>query len=183
MKNNKKAKNRPFKVGDKIVDFGQVYRIFKIKKQKNKKGKEERVIVFRPYFKTRQNRTLVCSIPVKNIVKTNIRRPISKKELRKLLKELSKKADVKNPINTTRLREMLCLNEAHKTTQVLKALWLDKNDESTSFTKTRKDILNLAIKRLVEEVAFVNRISLGKARKQIKTALKRGVKNEEDKET
>jgi len=178
MKNKK-----PFKVGDKIIDFGQVCRIFKIKKEKNAKGKNKKVIFFRPYFKTRQNRTLVCSIPVNNIKRAKIRGPISKKKLRELSKELSKEADVKKPINTTRLREMLRLNEVHKTAQVLKTLWLDKKDESTTFTKIRKDIFSLAMKRLVEEVAFVNRVSLGKARKQIKTALKKGVKNDGDKET
>lgn len=167
---------KSFKVEDKIIDFGQVYRIFKIKKQKNAKGKEEKVIFFRPYFKTKQNRTLVCSIPVKNIVKANIRRPISKKELRQLLRELSKKIDIETPINVSRAREILNLNDPHKTAQILKSLWLEKNDESTNFTKTRESVFGLAIKRLIEEVAFVNGVSVGKARRQIKTALEKGTK-------
>ena len=178
MKNKKQ-----FKVGDKIIDFGQVCKIFKIKIEKRVKGKKEKVIFFRPYFKTRQNRTLVCSIPINNIEKAKIRRPISKKELRQLLKELSKKASIKNPINTTWPREILRLNEAHKTAQVLKTLWADRKDKSTSFTKSRKDIFKLAMKRLVEEVAFVGSVPLRKARKQIKAALEKGVKNDEDKKT
>lgn len=174
---------QPFKVGDKIVDFGQVYRIFKIKKQKKVKGKKEKVVFFRPYFKTRRNRTLVCSIPVDNITKAKIRRPISKKKLKQLLKELSQKTNIENPINTTRLREKLFLNDAYKTVQVLKTLWADQKNESTSLTKRRKDMFSLAIKRLVEEVAFVNGVSLEKARKQIKTALAKGLKNDKNKET
>lgn len=175
--------NNSFKVGDKIVDFGQVYRIFKVKKQKNAKGKEEKVIFFRPYFKTKQNRTLICSIPVNNIEKAHIRRPIAKKELKQSLKTLSKKANIKNQINTTQLREKLFLNDTGKTAQVLKTLWLDQKDESTSFTKSRKDISSLAMERLAEEVAFVGGVSIGKAREQIKAALEKGIKNDEDKET
>lgn len=166
---------KSFKVGDKIVDFGQVYRIFKIKKQKNAKGKEE-VIFFKPYFKTKQNRTLICSIPVNNIDKTKIRRPISKKELRKLLKELSQKSDIETPINVSRAREILNLNDPYKTVQILKSLWIEKNDKSTNFTKTRESVFGLSIKRLFEEVAFVNSVSIGKARKQIKAALEKGIK-------
>ena len=174
---------KSFKIGDKIVDFGQVCGIFKIKKAKKTKGKKEKVIFFKPYFKTKQNRTLVYSIPVNNIKKAKIRRPISKKEVRQLLKEPPKKIDIENPINTTRLREILRLNEAHKTAQVLKTLWADREDESTSFTKSKKDVFSLAMERLVEEIAFVNRVSLRKARKQIKEALEREAKNEEDKKT
>lgn len=173
MKNKK-----PFKVGDKIIDFGQVCRIFKIKKEKNTKGKNEKVIFFRPYFKTRQNRSLVCSIPLNNIEKAKIRRPISKKELRQLLKEFSKNpdADVKTPINISRAREMLNLNDPHKIVRILKSLWLEKNDKSTSFTKTREKVFRLAIKRLVEEVAFVNGVSIGKAKRQMKEHLEKGTK-------
>ena len=167
---------KSLKVGNKIVDFGQVYRIFKIEKQKRAKGKEETVIFFRPYFKTKQNRTLICSIPVNNIKKTKIRRPISKKELRKLLKELSQKSDIEIPINITRAKEMLNLNDPHEIVRILKSLWLEKNDKSTSFTKTREKVLRLAIKRLVEEVALVNNMSIEKAKRQMEEALEKGTK-------
>ena len=155
---NKKS----FRVGDKIVDFGQVNRIFKIK---------EKIIFFRPYFKTKQNKTSTCSIPLKNIVKTNIRKPISKKELEQLLKSLSKKSDLKTPINITRVKGILNLNDPHETARILKSLWMEKNDESTNFTKTRESVFKIAANRLVEEVALVNGVTLGKAEKQIKAAL------------
>lgn len=162
---------KSFKVEDKIVDFGQVFKIFKIKKQKGAKGKEEGVVFFRPYFKTRQNRTLVCSIPVSNIDKTNIRRPISKTELKQLLRTLSKKPDIETPINIRRARDVLNLNDPHETARILKSLWIEKNDKSTNFTKTRESVFSLSMKRLVEEVAFVSGVSLIKARKKIKAAL------------
>lgn len=163
-----------FKVGDKIVDFGQVYRIFKIKKQKDAKGKEEKVIFFKPYFKTKEDRTLICSIPANNIEQAHIRRPISKKELRELLGELSQKTNIENPINISGAREILNLNDPHKTARVLKSLWIEKNDKS--LTKTRESVFRLSMKRLVEEVAFINGVSIEKARKQIKAAFEEGTK-------
>jgi RNA polymerase-interacting CarD/CdnL/TRCF family regulator len=167
---------KSFKVGDKIVNFGQVFRIFKSKKKKISKDKEEKIIFFRPYFKNRKNRTLICSIPVNNLDKTNIRRPISKKELRLLLKKLSRKSGVKEPINLAQARGVLGLNDIYKTAQVLKSLWVEKNDESANFSESRKNLFKLLMKQLVEEVAFVGRISLIQARKKIKVALEKGVK-------
>lgn len=162
--------NKTFKIGDKIVRFGQVYRIFKIKNTKSK-DRGEKVILFRPYFKTKENRSLIYSIPIDSIDKTNIRKPISKKELRQLLKELSKRPDVKTPIDISKTKERLTLNDPYENVQILKRLRGEKNDESTNFTKSRHDVFKLAIGRLVEEVAFVSGVSLIKARKKIKTAL------------
>ena len=152
-----------FKVGDKLVHSGQIYRIFKIEKKKT--------IFFKPYLKTRKNRTLIYSIPLSNIDKTNIRKPISKKELRPLLKKLSKKSDIKKPINLAQAKGILNLNDIDKTAQVLKSLWIEKNDESTNFSESRKNVFKLLMKQLVEEVACASGIPLVKARGKIKTAL------------
>lgn len=175
--------NMTFKVGDKIVRFGQVYRIFRIKKQKRTKDEKETIIFFSPYLKTRKNRTLICSIPVNNIDKTNIRRPISKKGLRQLFKKLSQKSDIKTPFNTTKARGQLSLNDPYENVEILKHLWQEKKNESTSFTKTREDVFRLALKRLMEEVALVKGVSIGEARRQIKAALEKGTKNDKNDET
>lgn len=170
MKNNKK-----FKVGDRIVRFGKIYRIFKIKKQKNIDGNEEKIIFFRPYFKAkREKKSLSFSIPVENIDRANIRRPVSKKELKELLTKLSEKSDIEKIINVTKAREVLVLSDLNKTIQILKALWREKNDKSQSLTKSKKDALDLSMRYLVEEIAFVSNTSLVTARKKIKKSLEKG---------
>jgi RNA polymerase-interacting CarD/CdnL/TRCF family regulator len=174
MKTKKKKKlKKPFQVGDKILDFGQVYRIFKIKNKKGPRGKSQKSIFFRPYFKTPQNKSTICSIPIKNLKKAKIRRPISKRELQKLIRKLSRDPRDKKPIATAKAKEALNKNDPFKTAQVLKKLWLDKIDESTNFTRAKKDVFNLAIKRLVEEVAYVSNTSITKAQLMIKTSLKK----------
>ena len=126
---------------------------------------------------------MVYSIPVKNIDKTNIRRPVSKKELRQLLKDLSKKSDIQAPLNLNKAMEQLSLNDPYKNVEILKCLWIEKNDESTSFSKSREDIFRLALNRLVEEVAVVSGIYLAKAREKIKAVLKRRAKDDKQNKT
>lgn len=122
---------------------------------------------------------MICSIPVKNIALASIRRPVSKKELKDLLKEFSKPIEIKTPINTTNIREMLNLNDPFKTAQNLKKIWMDKQNDSTSFTKSKSDIYKLSIDRLVEEIALVRNTSVSEARKIIRNALiKKKMNNE-----
>ncbi|MBL7150625.1 hypothetical protein ISS86_01700 [Candidatus Microgenomates bacterium] len=171
-----------FKVGDKIVRLGQLYRIFRIKKQKTK-GKEERTIFFKAHFRTKQNRTLTYSIPIKNIGKTTIRRPISKKKLKILLKKFSKKIDIKKPVILAQVRGILDLNDISETARILKSLWIEKNDESKNFSKSKEDVFILSMKQLVEEAAFVGEISLIRAGEKIKAGLKGGTKNDKQNKT
>jgi len=159
------------KVGDALVDFGQVCKIFKIKKRKSVEGKEEKVIFFKPHYKTAINETLTYSILKKNLKKTNIRKPISKKELRKLFKKLSKRGDGKKFVKAIKTKEVLNLNDPEKIVLILKNLWLEKNDQSKNFTITKQGVFNLTTERLVEEAAFVGDMSLEKARKKIRKAL------------
>lgn len=161
-----------FAVGDKIINFNKVYIIFKIIKEKIK-DKKEQIISFKPFFKNEKKNSLTFSIPVNNIDKTNIRKPLSKKELKQLLNELSKTPDIETPIEIDKINDDLNSNDPNIHVQILKCLWREKNDETTNFTKTRSDVLGLTIKLLLEEVALVSGVSLEKAEEKIKTALKR----------
>lgn len=162
-------KDKTYKVGDKIIHFDQVYRIFKITGGKNK----DKVISFRRYFKSKENRKLVFSIPISSIDKTRIRKPVSKKELRDLFKTLSQKPKVKIVINTIKAREQLGSNDLDKNVEVLTQLWLEKKSDPDRFNKSKEGVFKLAIKKLSEEVAFVSNISLTKAKKKIENALEK----------
>jgi len=162
-------KDKTFKVGDKIIHHGQVYRIFKIRGERNK----DKVIFFRRYFKSKKNRKLVCSIPIDSINKTNIRRLVSKKNLRDLFKTLSRKPEAKTAINIIEAKEWLTLNSPDKNVEVLNRLWHEKKIDPDHFNKTKENVFKLAIEKLSEEVAFVSDVSLMKAGKKIKNALEK----------
>jgi RNA polymerase-interacting CarD/CdnL/TRCF family regulator len=167
-------RKRKFKVGDKIVELGQVFAIFKIKKIRNGNGELERVIFFKPYFKTKIATNLTCSIPENSIKETGIRRPISPKELGRLIKKLGKKGDIEKAIVINEAKNLLKLNQPSETVELLRMLWLEKNQKPESFSKSKKDIFNLALTRLIEEFALVGRTSLEKAKKEINLALQKG---------
>jgi RNA polymerase-interacting CarD/CdnL/TRCF family regulator len=159
---------KPFKVGEKIIDFGQACEIFAVKSKD-----KEAVIHFRPFFKSRARRHASYSIPVKNITKTNLRRPITKRQLRKLFRILAKKPKVTSRFNIARGKKLVNLNNPFKTAKVVKRLWLDKQSEKVNFTKTRKDLFRLAMKRLVEEVALVSDTDIDEAKEKIEETLKK----------
>ncbi len=163
-----------FKVGDKIVDFGRVYRIFKI----DNTTENDTIIYFKPYFKSKKDGGMTCSIPAKSINKTNIRRPINKLRMNKILKNLSKKtfANDINDINVleiTEAKEVLSINKAGKTAKILKRLWLEKQDESKNFTKSKETAFKHLIERLSEEIAYAGNTSIENAEAKIRSALKK----------
>ncbi len=174
MKKNKQTQDKTFKVGDKIVDSGQVYRIFKIEEEEVAKSGKEKVIYFKFYYRTERNKSLICSIPVKNVDLAGIRKPVSKDKIKKLLRKLSEKEAKKEPVSPTWAKEQLRLNKAGATAKILKRLSLEKQDESTNFTGNNQDLLKLSLERLVEEIAFVLGISVVQAGEKVKKALWKG---------
>lgn len=164
-------KNRKYKVGDKIVELGEVFRIFKIRKEKNDEGVYERIIYFKPYYKRNNSSGIICSIPLKNINKTSIRKPISRKELKGLFKELKKKNRIEAfpPINESKV--LLKSDDLADTVKLLKILYKEKKIRPESFSKSKKDVLDSAFERLTQEFALVGGVSLEKAKDEIALAL------------
>jgi len=157
-----------FKVGDKLVDFGQVYRVYKIKKDKTLEGKREDCIYYKPYFKSEKNQSLVCSIPKSNIEEENLRKPVSKKKINETLKLLGQKPNSETVINIAVASSYLKENNPIETARLLKILWLEKQGNKEKKLSTRKKMIcQNAMRHLVEEIAVVQNISLKKAKEKI----------------
>lgn len=166
----KKAK---FKVGDRIIEDGRVYRIFKVRRRKDENGeKNGKIIFFKPHFKKKEENGLTASIPVSNVDDARIRKPLTKKKLKKILKLLSKKTK-KKKVNTTSVKSDLNKNKPKLNAKLLKQLWLDKHDDSTSFSPSKKAVYRKALRSLSEETAYVKDMSLRKARRSLKKKLKK----------
>jgi len=154
-------KENNFKVGDKVVYFDKICRIF---------DKKEGIIYFRHYFKNTKHRNLVFSIPIENIERIKIRKPFSKSKVKEWLNGLSVRSKKKNTMTTVKLRELLKQN-IPVDTKILKQLWDEKNNNSDNFTPSRRELFKLTMAKLQEEIAFVLEISLLKAREKITFAL------------
>lgn len=161
-----------FRVGDKIVDFGKIYRIFEIRDQELQGGNKEKVICYRPYFKGKRTDTLVCSIPISNIDKTKIRRPMSKKRLKSVFEHLATKSEMEF-VDISDAKSVIGFNRPKKLAKMIRALWEDKNNDDTNFTKRKEETYEFLISRLAEEVAYVRGWTVEDATQKIKVALKR----------
>lgn len=171
-KKSKKDDSVDLKVGDKIIRFGQVYHVFKIKKEE-RDGEQKRIAMFRPYFKNKKNRSLVLSIPVQNLEKTSMRKPLNKKAVRKILKNMSELPEVTKHIKTVVARDQLMLNDPYKNVEILKRIWIEKQKKGKNLTKSKQSLLALAIKRLMQEFALATDMTVKKAKEKIKKELEK----------
>lgn len=170
-----KRKKVRFKTGDRIVEAGRVFRIFKTRYEKNGEGEEHKVIYFKPQYKKNKN-ALVCSIPVDSADEARIRKPTTKTEFKDILKYLGKETKIKGKINTSTLNDKLNKNKVKTTAYVLKKLWVDKNNDNTSFSPTKKRIYRKAFRNLSEELAWLEDTTVKKAKKKIKKRLDKAIK-------
>lgn len=166
----------PIKVGDELVEYGKVYKVFAIEDKKMYDGKTELHVFFKPLYETVENRTLSCAIPLKNISQANIRRPLIRKTMIEVLEILSSGDAVKvELIDVTVAKDILKLNNPHESAKVLRTIWDELNDEDLNATKSRKDMFELSMKILAQEVAFTFDLSLEKAEKKLEKALKKSL--------
>ncbi len=167
--------DRPLSVGDDLVEFGKVYKVFKIEDKLSFNGTLEKHVFFRPFFATADNNTLSCSVPLSKVKEANIRRPVTKKELSDLMHRLSNGlGHVKVTIlDVNEAKNIFKLNDPFESAKVLKTLWDEIRVADGEVAKSRKDILELSVKSLSQEVALAFNITLEKAEKKIREALKK----------
>lgn len=154
-----------YRRGDKIVEFGRVYRIFQIK---------EKMIYFRPFFATRRDNSLTCSVPIEKIAQNNIRKPIGQKGFKKVMEILKTEVKHELPMDMAEAKETLKINKASVLAENMRQLWQEKNCKENNFTKIKSDLLEVMTASLTEELAIVKNVSLQKAGVLINRALQRG---------
>lgn len=166
----------PITVGDELVENGKLYKVFAIEDKKMYDGKTETHVFFKPLYETPDNRTLSCAIPLKNISQANIRRPLVKKIMSEVLEILSSE-DIEKVeiIDITVAKDILKLNNPHESARVLRTIWDELNSTDLNPTKSRKDVLELSLKTLAQEVAFTYDLTLEKAEKKLEKALKKSL--------
>ncbi len=166
--------DQEYKVGDKIVRFGRVYEIFKVTEEENPEtGESEKLIHFKPVYETQANQSLICAIPVSNIEKTNIRRPMSEDGVEELLDLLRSKIEMKKRFNTRLAKEILKSNDPEKIAMMLKKLAIVRRDPDTNFTYTKKRVFRQGLKRIQEEIALVKGMEIEETNELIKDILKK----------
>ena len=164
---------KSLKIGVKLIDYGEVLSIAKIHK-KEITGKKIPVLRLRPHYKTNSNKTLVYSVPVINLKNGTIRRLLDKKSFKKILIEELNEQTMTAPASKTDAKEILKNKSPRIAIKLLKCMWIEQQI-SENFTKGKKDMLQLAIDRLVQEYAFIHDIPLEEAEKKLLKTIKKNV--------
>jgi len=156
------TKKYSYKVGDELVEPGNIYKIFKISKSKGENGKTEKLAHFRPFFKETDSTGIVATIPVENIEKPAFRPLISSSALDECLKMLKTKTEIKKTTDIADLKDILKLNDLKEVVRVINTLLKEKNGSET-FPKSKKDVIDVALTSIKLEFAAVKKVSLSKA--------------------
>lgn len=158
------------KVGSILVENGVVHRVHKVVVEKNG-STEEKIIHYKPFYRTASNDTVVCSIPESSLKESNIRLISTKDEIKDLYKLLSDSETNGNGLDFDNALKLLTSNDIKQTVKAIKYLWNENNVKPTSPTKTATDLVEKSINLLTEEVSYISGNSTEIIKKKIKLHL------------
>ncbi len=151
-----------------IIDSEQVHVVSKI---------ENNNIYYYPLIKDSNKGFSSSFIPLDNFSKACLRPLLTKKEVKELLKQLSKEPPLDfpkstNQTNTSNLfKEVLYQNDPLKTGRLL--IYLNSHTLEAELSRFEKLIFDQALDHLSAEISVVNDITLDMAKKQILSVVKR----------
>ncbi|MCL4208680.1 hypothetical protein KJZ63_03560 [Patescibacteria group bacterium] len=151
------------KIGDIIIRFGQVYKVFKI---------ENATVFYHKFLESLKQATSIFSIPQDSIEKTKIRVPIEKSKLDKLLTSDLEDLKVDLTMSLNAIKGYLNTDDPVEVMRMLKMLTLMR-DENGKLPFSKREVYDTLVKRFSSEVAFVYGIDEKEAKQKIETALGR----------
>ena len=158
-----------FSVGDYIIDFENIY---KIVDQKNQKDLS--YFYYEPINES-NNRT-TYSTPINNIFKSGLRPLISSDVVKKLYKEAGEKIDHDTVVDYKSIKETLYENDPEKSLIILKQLFLEREKTSEKFSRTNKDFLEVILKHISDEIAFVTEKPTEKVSEKLTSFIQKAIK-------
>ena len=159
-----------FFVGDFITDFEDIYEIFAIKTVKDYRGNDCQYFLYRPITST-ERKSASFSIPIDNILKSGLRRLIEPNEIKEIYKYLKEALDTTEVFDFKTIKEILYLNNPHKTIYVLKQLSANKVTTGEKFSKNYQETINDIVLHLSNEIAFVTKKTPESIEKKIRSLL------------
>jgi len=162
-----------FEIKDIIIDHNQPCKIFKITKIKPAR------IFFKLYPTPKNDNKLVSSIPIDNVDKAYIRKPLNKKEIKQLLKTLSQNIDLKSKSNandTTKSKNktklLSCYNPLGNV-ELIRKLLIKKRAKNINYSVSDKNDFQTCIQNLAKEIAVVKNNSFEKEKTNLISIIKK----------
>jgi len=111
-----------------------------------------------------------------NIDKTSIRKPISKKDIKKLFKKLSLNIYLKRrsrAVNNRAKTDLLLSNDPFDVVKLIRAILIRKRDENINFSMSNKKDFQTCIQNLAKEIAIVKKSSFEKEKANLLAIIKK----------
>ena len=161
---------KTIKVGSRLVEKGKIYRVYKIEKtQRN--GESDRIIHYKPFFSGTVNADIICCVPETSLEEINVRYPLPKEDIDRILAKLSIKVNKIGDLDVIASKEALRENNLEITAEIVHRFWVASKRVEENFTKSNRDLLEHAMLHFIEEVALVYNITLETARAKTLAAL------------
>ena len=159
------------KVGNILIENGNVYKVYKITVEEIS-SKSERILYYRPLSKKSGIESLECSIPENSLLVSNMRMLSSKAEIDNFFKTLSSNDFLSTEeIDTDNAIKLLALNNIQKTALVIKYYWKEIVKSNAVTTKTMRDVFEKSINSILDEVSLVTGETPEKTRVKIEKQL------------
>lgn len=158
-----------FSIGDFITDFEDIYEIFAVKTEKDYHGNNCQYFLYRSI--TPEKKSASFSIPVDNILKSGLRRLIEKDDVKEIYQYLKEPLDSTEIFDFKTIKEILYLNNPHKTIYILKQLNANKATTGEKFSKNYQETINEIISHLSKEIAFITKVSSESIEKKIRSLI------------
>lgn len=157
------------KIGDIIIRFGQVYKVFKTEKKD-----DGTIISYKKLFKNPIKAPSIFSIPQNSIVNTKIRGSITKKGLDSLLGAELKAFEPDLEMNINTIKAVLNTDDPTEIMKIMKNLATERKiNEKFPFSK--KEVYGTLLKRFSSEVAYVYKTNPEKGQEIIEEALDKAI--------
>lgn len=142
------------KVGEDIVNFGRVNKIFDIKGE---------TVYYKPYFEEPHTGGIICSIPLKSLEASNIRKPISKELCMSICKELKTRINIREYMDANDMTTLYNTNKETDLVRVLKLLNQESKEREHGLSTSKKTIFDKAYASFVQECAYARKTSIDEA--------------------
>lgn len=162
-----------YKTNDHIIDYGEVYIITRIKSAAGSIDKKDDVVYYQNYYTSRNRQRQYCTIPYSQLVLSRCRKPITRKEAKKILNSLSQSSTIETSIDPDMEPEdVLKQNNIYQTSSLIKKYWMFKHLSESGLSPTQVDLYQSSLSQVTEEMAFVLSLDFTSARKKILKALR-----------
>ncbi len=157
-----------FKVGDLLVRFGKILKVAAVKTDSTE---------LLPFFNSKSSNGLTYSVQNQNLENSHVRRLVTREKLKQLLELILIKNSVAVAINVTETKTTLSTNQLAESLQLIKDLWLEKQNHAGFLPGGRLSLYQQALSQASEEIAAVKGIIPDQAKLLVLSTLKQGQKH------